>query len=88
MIDTCAKLLEDYGDVIHLPVDIVVAKEFSADSPPETVAAKIARVVRALDLSRFDLKYSLGTLPHEKLMESLRLYANEVAPRVSRALEE
>jgi hypothetical protein len=31
------------------------------------------------------LKYSLGTLPQEKLMESLRLYATEVAPRVRRA---
>jgi phosphoglycerate kinase len=39
MIDTCRKLLEDYGDVIHLPVDIVVAAQFAADSPPETVAA-------------------------------------------------
>ncbi|OFJ51805.1 phosphoglycerate kinase [Mycolicibacterium grossiae] len=39
MIDTCRKLLEDYGDVIHLPVDIVVAEEFAADSPPETVPA-------------------------------------------------
>jgi phosphoglycerate kinase len=39
MIDTCRKLLEDYGDVIHLPADIVVAAEFSADSPPETVVA-------------------------------------------------
>ncbi|MCV7298923.1 phosphoglycerate kinase [Mycobacterium barrassiae] len=39
MIDTCRKLLEDYGDVIHLPVDIVVADEFKADSPAETVAA-------------------------------------------------
>lgn len=39
MIDTCRKLLEDYGDVIHLPVDIVVAAEFAADSPPETVDA-------------------------------------------------
>src|SRR6195952_2880968 len=37
MIDTCKGLLETYGDVIHLPVDIVVAKEFAADSPPETV---------------------------------------------------
>ncbi len=53
---------------------------------PETVAAKIAKVARALDLARFDLKYSLGTLPHERLMESLRLYATEVAPRVRRAL--
>ena len=39
MIDTCRKLLETYGDVIHLPVDIVVAEKFAADSPPETVAA-------------------------------------------------
>ena len=39
MIDTCRKLLDDYGDVIHLPVDIVVAEKFAADSPPETVAA-------------------------------------------------
>jgi len=40
MVDTCRRLLEDYGDVIHLPVDIVVASEFAADSPPETVAAE------------------------------------------------
>ena len=39
MIDTCRELLETHGDVIHLPVDIVVAEEFAADSPPETVAA-------------------------------------------------
>ena len=40
MIGTCRRLLEEYGDVIHLPVDIVVAPEFAADSPPETVAAE------------------------------------------------
>lgn len=39
MIDTCRELLDTYGDVIHLPVDIVVAPEFSADAEPETVAA-------------------------------------------------
>jgi phosphoglycerate kinase len=39
MVQTCKKLLEDYGDVIHLPVDIVVAEKFAADSPPEQVAA-------------------------------------------------
>lgn len=39
MIDTCKKLLETYGDVIHLPVDIEVADGFAADSPHETVAA-------------------------------------------------
>lgn len=39
MVDTCRKLLEEHGDVIHLPVDIVVADQFAADSPPETVPA-------------------------------------------------
>src|SRR5262249_35966245 len=49
---------------------------------PDTVAAKIVKVARGLGLSRFDLKYSLGTLPHEKLVTSIRLYATEVAPLV------
>jgi phosphoglycerate kinase len=40
MVDTCRELLETYGDVIHLPLDIVVAAEFDADSPPETVDAR------------------------------------------------
>ena len=40
MIDTCRRLLEEYGDGIHLPVDVVVASEFRADSPPETVAVR------------------------------------------------
>ena len=32
---------------------------------PETVARKIATTVEDLGASRFDLKYSAGTLPHE-----------------------
>src|SRR6478752_2763437 len=39
MIDTCKRLLDTYGDVIHLPADIVVAEKFAADSAPETVWA-------------------------------------------------
>ena len=39
MIETCRKLLDTYGDVLHLPVDIVVAEKFAADSPADTVAA-------------------------------------------------
>lgn len=55
---------------------------------PETVAAKIAAVARGLGLSRFDLKYSHGTLPHAALMRSLELYGAEVAPRVRALLAE
>ncbi|MGV0871289.1 phosphoglycerate kinase [Mycolicibacterium sp. XJ879] len=39
MIETCRKLLDTYADVIHLPVDIVVADEFAADATPATVRA-------------------------------------------------
>jgi len=39
MIDTCRRLLDTYADVLHLPVDIVVADKFAADSPPQVVAA-------------------------------------------------
>ena len=49
---------------------------------PATVAAKIARVVDGLGVSRFDLKYSIGTLPHEQLLRSIELYGKEVAPMV------
>ena len=53
---------------------------------PETVAAKIARTVKALGLSRFDLKYSNGTLPHDALMKSIERYGTEVVPRVRQVL--
>ena len=49
---------------------------------PETVARKIATTARALQLSRFDMKYSNGTLPHSLLMRSIELYATAVVPRV------
>ena len=49
-------------------------------------ATKIVKVARGLELSRFDLKYSLGTLPHELLLNSIRLYGTEVAPLVREQL--
>jgi alkanesulfonate monooxygenase SsuD/methylene tetrahydromethanopterin reductase-like flavin-dependent oxidoreductase (luciferase family) len=49
---------------------------------PETVANKIARAAKLLSLSRFDLKYSNGPLPHEKMMRSIELIGTEVVPRV------
>ncbi|MCW4384806.1 LLM class flavin-dependent oxidoreductase [Salinibacterium sp. SYSU T00001] len=53
---------------------------------PETVAQKIVRTVEGLGLSRFDLKYSNGTMPHEQLMSSIGLYGREVIPRVRELL--
>src|SRR5258705_13933289 len=49
---------------------------------PETVAAKIVATAKALGLARFDLKYSAGPLPHDKLMRSIELYGSKVIPLV------
>jgi probable LLM family oxidoreductase len=54
---------------------------------PETVAEKIVRTVKVLGLSRFDLKYSNGTLPHDKLMTSIELYGTKVVPLVRERLD-
>jgi probable LLM family oxidoreductase len=49
---------------------------------PDTVARKIAATAGALGLARFDMKYSAGTLDHDRLMRSIELYGREVIPRV------
>jgi probable LLM family oxidoreductase len=55
---------------------------------PETVAAKIVRTIRTLGLSRFDMKYSAGTLPHAAMMTSIELYGTRVSPLVREQLGE
>jgi len=54
---------------------------------PETVAAKIARTIQTLRIDRFEMKYSCATLPHDKLMTSIGLYAEQVIPRVRQLLQ-
>lgn len=49
---------------------------------PETVARKIAATVKALGVSRFDMKYSAGPLSHEKMLRSIELYGRQVIPLV------
>jgi probable LLM family oxidoreductase len=55
---------------------------------PETVARKIARTARLLGLTRFQLKYSAGSLPHADAMDGIERYASDVIPRVRALLEE
>ena len=49
---------------------------------PETVARKIAGTMKALGATRFQMKYSLGPVSHEKLMGCIRLYGEKVVPMV------
>ncbi len=55
---------------------------------PDTVARKIVATVQALGVTRFDMKYSNGTLAHEKSMHSIELYGREVMPRVRELLSD
>jgi alkanesulfonate monooxygenase SsuD/methylene tetrahydromethanopterin reductase-like flavin-dependent oxidoreductase (luciferase family) len=53
---------------------------------PETVATKLAAAIRLLGLSRFDLVYGLGRVPHEQKLATIELYGREVIPRVRELL--
>lgn len=55
---------------------------------PETVARKIAAAVRDLGVQRFDMKYSTGPVPHDQLMDCIRLYGEKVIPMVKDLLAE
>jgi alkanesulfonate monooxygenase SsuD/methylene tetrahydromethanopterin reductase-like flavin-dependent oxidoreductase (luciferase family) len=53
---------------------------------PDTVAAKIAASIRALSLSRFDLKYDIGRLSRNHRATTIELFGREVIPRVRKLL--
>src|SRR5712692_2618238 len=52
----------------------------------ETAASKLAAAIRLLGLSRFDMAYALGRVPHEQRMATIELYGREVIPRVRELL--
>jgi probable LLM family oxidoreductase len=53
---------------------------------PETVARRLAGVIRRLGVQRASLKVSSGTLAHEHMMTSIELYGRQVIPRVRQLL--
>ena len=53
---------------------------------PETVANRIAAAMQTLSLSRFDLLYAVGRIPHEQRIATIELYGREVIPLVRELL--
>ncbi|QRG67654.1 LLM class flavin-dependent oxidoreductase [Brevibacillus choshinensis] len=49
---------------------------------PETVAQKIIHLRKNVGVTRFMLHVPVGTMPHEDVMNAIRLLGTEVAPRV------
>ena len=67
MLETCKNLLETYADVIHVPVDIVVADEFSADAASERVPAdRIPDDTIGLDIGPGSVKRFTALLSNAK----------------------
>lgn len=54
---------------------------------PEHVAAKMIDLIEALDLDRFMLHIPIGSMPHDKVLEAIRLFGEEVAPIVRKYFE-
>jgi probable LLM family oxidoreductase len=53
---------------------------------PDTVATRLASVMRTLDVERLGLHYAIGKVPYEQRAESIRLLGTEVFPRVRELL--
>ncbi|HIW12819.1 MAG TPA: LLM class flavin-dependent oxidoreductase [Candidatus Salinicoccus stercoripullorum] len=53
---------------------------------PETVAQKIARMIQALGVQRFNLVYSVGGQLQKHRFQTVRLYGEKVIPRVKELL--
>ncbi|MET3293065.1 UNVERIFIED_CONTAM: putative LLM family oxidoreductase [Brevibacillus sp. OAP136] len=49
---------------------------------PQTVAEKIIHLRKQVGITRFMLHVPVGTMPHEHVMNAIRLLGTEVAPRV------
>lgn len=55
---------------------------------PETVARKIAKTMKTLDVNRFDMVYGFGPTPVEARRQTIELFGKEVVPRVRQLLGE
>ena len=68
---------------LALPVGATLLAAGAATlAPTEAVAKKILYLRDLLGISRFMLHVSVGTIPHELVLESIRLLGTEVAPLI------
>lgn len=55
---------------------------------PETVAQKMASVIKDMGIERFDVIYGMGGMTQEERFKTIELYGEEVIPRVKELLKE
>lgn len=54
---------------------------------PKSVAEKLIKMIEGLGINRFFLHLPIGSMKHEDVMESIRLFGEEVAPIVRKYFE-
>ena len=54
---------------------------------PENVANKMIKVIEELGLDRFMLHLPIGSMPHEEVLKSIKLYGEKVVPIVREYFE-
>lgn len=54
---------------------------------PEDVANKMIKVIKELGLDRFMLHLPVGSMPHEEVLKSIKLYGEKVVPIVREYFE-
>ncbi|MGF1669766.1 MAG: LLM class flavin-dependent oxidoreductase, partial [Balneolaceae bacterium] len=54
---------------------------------PQQVIEKILYQHQLFGHSRFLIQMSVGTIPHQKILRSIELFATEVAPAVNKAID-
>lgn len=55
---------------------------------PETVARKMAQVIKEMGIKRFDMIYGMGGQTQEERFKTIELYGTQVIPRVKELLKE
>ncbi|MBY8877098.1 LLM class flavin-dependent oxidoreductase [Actinacidiphila acidipaludis] len=78
--------LRGWPPVRRLEYDTEIAHGSMYVGSPETVAVRIADAVRTLGVGRFDMIYSVGTVPASARLRAVELYGSRVIPRVRELL--
>ncbi|NEA30604.1 LLM class flavin-dependent oxidoreductase [Streptomyces sp. SID13031] len=79
--------LRGWPPVKRAEFDAEVANGSMYVGSPDTVARRIADAVRKLDVGRFDLIYTAGSLPVSARLKAVELYGAKVVPMVRELLE-
>ncbi|HET6294765.1 MAG TPA: LLM class flavin-dependent oxidoreductase [Kribbella sp.] len=78
--------LRGWPPVKRAEFDAEVAHGSMYVGSPETVAPRIADAVKKLDVGRFDLIYSAGSVPVSARLQTVELYGTKVIPMVRELL--